>query len=74
MTGKNTWERTAGVNAAVTFPGIFNRGVRSGLPDLRRYVSREGGEAPRLVLTLTDVPVFADGFESGDVSAWSAVP
>ncbi len=34
MTGKNTWERTAGVNAAVTFPGIFNRGVRSGLPDL----------------------------------------
>ena len=25
MTGKNTWERTAGVSAATTLPGVFNR-------------------------------------------------
>ncbi|MGJ8642232.1 MAG: sulfatase-like hydrolase/transferase [Luteolibacter sp.] len=30
MSGKTTWERTNGVTAAVTLPGIFNRGVRSG--------------------------------------------
>lgn len=34
MTGKNTWERTAGVSAAVTLPGIFNRGVRNGAASL----------------------------------------
>jgi choline-sulfatase len=34
MTGKNTWQRTDGVTAAVTFPGIFNRGVRSGTNDV----------------------------------------
>jgi len=34
MTGKNSWQRTEGVSAAVTFPGIFNRGVRSGIGDL----------------------------------------
>jgi choline-sulfatase len=30
MSGKNSWERTSGVSAATTLPGIFNRGVRSG--------------------------------------------
>jgi len=30
MSGKNTWQMTTGVSAATTFPGIFNRGVRSG--------------------------------------------
>lgn len=34
MSGKNTWQRTAGVSAATTFPGIFNRGVRTGKTDL----------------------------------------
>jgi len=33
-------------------------------------ISREGGEPPRLLLTLPSQPLFADGFESGDVSAW----
>ncbi|WP_338688270.1 sulfatase-like hydrolase/transferase [Haloferula helveola] len=34
MTGRSTWQRTNGMTAALTFPGIFNRGVRSSLPDL----------------------------------------
>ncbi|MCF7848270.1 MAG: sulfatase-like hydrolase/transferase [Kiritimatiellales bacterium] len=34
MTGKNTWQRTDGATAAVTFPGIFNRGTRSGTNDV----------------------------------------
>ena len=34
MSGKNSWERTSGVTAATTFPGIFNRGARSGSPAL----------------------------------------
>ncbi|MDF7802000.1 sulfatase-like hydrolase/transferase [Pontiellaceae bacterium B1224] len=34
MSGKSTWERTSGVTAATTFPGIFNRGKRTGQVDL----------------------------------------
>jgi len=34
MSGKNSWQRTEGVTGAVTFPGIFNRGVRSGTNDI----------------------------------------
>ncbi|MDF7807252.1 sulfatase-like hydrolase/transferase, partial [Pontiellaceae bacterium B12219] len=34
MTGKNTWERDVDVTAATTFPGVFNRGVRSNAIDL----------------------------------------
>jgi arylsulfatase A-like enzyme len=34
MTGKNTWQREVDVTVATTFPGIFNRGVRSGDVDL----------------------------------------
>ena len=30
MSGKTTWQRETGVTAAVTFPGIFNRGARTG--------------------------------------------
>lgn len=34
------------------------------------YVSREGGEAPQLILS--GPAIFGDGFESGDPAAWSA--
>ncbi|BDS07185.1 hypothetical protein NT6N_22250 [Oceaniferula spumae] len=34
MSGKNSWQRTSGVSAATTFPGIFNRGARSGAGNL----------------------------------------
>jgi arylsulfatase A-like enzyme len=34
MSGKNTWQRTSGVTAATTFPGVFNRGARGALPAL----------------------------------------
>ena len=34
MTGKTSWQRTAGVSAATTLPGIFNRGVRSSGVDI----------------------------------------
>lgn len=30
MSGKNTWQRTQDMTAALTFPGVFNRGVRNG--------------------------------------------
>ncbi len=30
MSGKNSWQRTQNVTAATTFPGVFNRGVRTG--------------------------------------------
>jgi choline-sulfatase len=29
MSGKNMWQRTQNMTAALTFPGVFNRGVRS---------------------------------------------
>ena len=34
MTGKNSWERTNGVNATTTFLGIFNTGIRTGFSPL----------------------------------------
>jgi choline-sulfatase len=34
MSGKNTWQRVVDVTAATTFPGVFNRGVRSFATDL----------------------------------------
>ncbi|MDF7806469.1 sulfatase-like hydrolase/transferase [Pontiellaceae bacterium B12219] len=34
MSGKCTWEMKSGVTAATTFPGIFNRGKRTGKIDL----------------------------------------
>jgi hypothetical protein len=52
--------------------GVVTVALRSETDALRRCSSREGGEPPRLILTLAGVALFADGFESGDLSAWSA--
>jgi choline-sulfatase len=49
MTGKNTWQRTVGVSAATTFPGIFNRGVRAGsapLPYATYRTCKSGNSYP----------------------------
>lgn len=49
MTGKNTWERTNGVSAATTFPGVFNRGARTGqtpLPHATYRTCKTGNSYP----------------------------
>jgi|CXWL01.1.fsa_nt_gi hypothetical protein len=49
---------------------VLVRGAAGGTAS-EGFVAREGGDAPRLVLTL-DRSLFADGFESGDNVAWDA--
>ena len=49
MTGKSTWQRTNGVTAATTFPGVFNRGVRSGftpIPHATYRTCKSGNSYP----------------------------
>ncbi|MFC1765557.1 sulfatase-like hydrolase/transferase [Planctomycetota bacterium] len=49
MSGKNSWQRTQGVTAATTFPGIFNRGARAGqmaLPYATYRTCKNGNSYP----------------------------
>lgn len=74
MTGKGTWQRTAEVTAAVTFPGIFNRGVRDGLPNLPYATYRtckEGNSYPTANAEFTTVlDATKRGNTDGNGSEW----
>lgn len=76
MTGKNSWQRTEGVNAAVTFPGIFNRGARSGtnsLPYATYRTCKSGNSYPTANNEFTTVnDATKRGNTDGNGSEWHA--
>lgn len=76
MSGKTTWQRTDGVTAAVTFPGIFNRGVRSGrtaLPHATYRTCKSGNSYPTANAEFQVVDdVTKRGNTDGSGSEWHA--
>jgi choline-sulfatase len=74
MSGKNTWQRTAGVTAATTFPGVFNRGARSGdsaLPYATYRTCKSGNSYPTANLEFTVVnDASKRGNTDGNGSEW----
>ena len=76
MSGKNTWQRTQGVSAPVTFPGIFNRGARTGttaLPHATYRTCKNGNSYPTANGEFTIVnDATRRGNTDGNGSEWHA--
>ena len=74
MTGKNSWQRTEGMTAGVTFPGIFNRGARSGtnaLPYATYRTCKSGNSYPTANNEFTTVnDATKRGNTDGNGSEW----
>ncbi|MEX2605928.1 MAG: sulfatase-like hydrolase/transferase [Kiritimatiellia bacterium] len=74
MTGKSIWRNTQGVTAAVTLPGIFNRGVRSDAVDLPYATYRTCKEGNSYPTANNEFTVVADatkrGNTDGEGSEW----
>ncbi|MDF7826667.1 sulfatase-like hydrolase/transferase [Pontiellaceae bacterium B12227] len=66
MTGRSTWEREVGMTAATTFPGIFNRGVRTGVADLPYATYRTCKEGNSYPLANAEFTVVNDATKRGN--------
>lgn len=66
MSGKSTWERTVGVTAATTFPGIFNRGARTGQVDLPHATYRTCKNGNSYAVANAEFTVVNDAVKRGN--------
>jgi choline-sulfatase len=69
MSGKNTWQRTTEVSAATTLPGIFNRGVRDGLPALPHATYRTCKEGNSYPTANAEFTVVNDATKRGNTNS-----
>ena len=69
VSANTTYEINLG--ALITGDGTYTIAIDSTSNDGAYYSSKEGTNAPELLLTLAPDALFADGFESGGTATWS---